>query len=256
MFQSINGRLFNIVCVGAGAPLLLVGGWIGSWQLWRQPMEILSTHRRCVAYDHRGAGQTAAELQDLHAEGLVDDVFRLLDALKIDRCWLAGESQGGLIAILAAARDPSRFAGLTLISTGAVFLRTPERDTFAEMLQKDPATVLRRFVAVCIPEPDSDHLRRWLFHILSEALPAAGAALIHQMYGVDVRDHLGRVSLPTQIIHGEADRIESPDGARELAHGIDHAELLLLPGVGHVPTITRPELVAQAMASFMDRNWQ
>ena len=255
MFKRVNGRIFNIVSVGSGGtPLLLIGGWIGSWQLWRQPMELLSAHRRCVAYDHRGAGQTVAAKQDLHPEGLVDDVFLVLDALGIERCWLAGESQGGIIAVMAAVRDPSRFLGLTLIATSPAFEQTPEHDQFAAALEKNPDSVLRRFVDLCIPEADSDHLRRWLLHILKEAEPGAGVSLVRQMYGADIRDKLAAVSLPTQIVHGEADMIEAPAGAATLARGIRNAELLLLPGVGHVPTITRPEIVAQAMESFMARH--
>ena len=255
MFKRVNGRIFNIVSVGSGEPpLLLIGGWIGSWQLWRQPMELLSAHRRCVAYDHRGAGQTIAATQDLHPEGLVDDVFLLLDALGIDRCWLAGESQGGIIAVMAAVRAPSRFLGLTLIATAPAFAQTAEHDQFAAALERNPDSVLRRFVDLCIPEADSGHLKRWLLHILKEAEPGAGVSLVRQMYRADIRNQLAAVSLPTQIIHGEADRIETPAGAATLARGIRNAELLLLPGVGHVPTITCPEIVAQAMASFMARH--
>ena len=46
---------------------------------------------------------------------LVDDLFRVLDALKVERCVLAGESAGGLTVLQAARRTPERFNGLVLV---------------------------------------------------------------------------------------------------------------------------------------------
>lgn len=120
MFFRIDDRVINAVSFGGGATTLLgIGGWTGTWQLWRQPFESLSTSWRCIAYDHRGAGQTHCGLEQLTLDGLVDDVFAVMDLLEIERCWLAGESNGGLIGVLAAIRDPSRFHGLVTIATSA-----------------------------------------------------------------------------------------------------------------------------------------
>jgi pimeloyl-ACP methyl ester carboxylesterase len=256
MFIKVGERMMNTVSFGAGdPPLLAVGGWIGTWQVWRQPLEILSRSHRCIAYDHRGSGQSLAEASELHLEGLVDDIFKVMDAMHVDRCWLAGESHGGFIAASAVLRHPSRFLGLIIVSS-TPFLEEISQDnrraTFADRLETDADTTLRRFIQGCIPEADSDHLRRWLRSILAEAEPQYGPALMRQM-AVDLRDRLSELCLPTLVIHGKQDVIVPPEGGKAFAAGIAGAQLLVLDGVGHVPTMTRPIEVASAIEHFIGR---
>jgi pimeloyl-ACP methyl ester carboxylesterase len=32
------------------------GGWVGNWELWQEPFQLMQSRWRCIAYDHRGAG--------------------------------------------------------------------------------------------------------------------------------------------------------------------------------------------------------
>ncbi|MEL6365511.1 MAG: alpha/beta fold hydrolase [Pseudomonadota bacterium] len=253
MFEKIGDRIINVVSFGAGdPPFFAVGGWIGTWQVWRQTLEILSEDRRCVAYDHRGSGQSLADVSTLNREGLVDDVFLILDHLGIEDCWLGGESQGGFIATCAYLRDPARFRGLVIIdSTPHWDPNDSRRLAFADALEKDLDAALGPFVGGCIPEEDAKpHLRRWLFQILKEAEPEYGPALLRQM-DVDIRDRLAEVQCPTLVVHGLHDVMEPPESGRMFAEGIPGARWLGLEGVGHVPTITRSNEVASAIRSLI-----
>jgi len=253
MFEKIGDRIINVASFGSGdPPFFAVGGWIGTWQVWRQTLEILSEDRRCIAYDHRGSGQSLAPIETLNREGLVDDVFLLLDHLGIEQCWLGGESQGGFIAACAYLRDPSRFKGLVIIdSTPHWTADDPRRLAFADGLEADLKGTLGPFVGGCIPEKDAQpHLRRWLMDILLEAEPEYGPALIRQME-VDIRDRLAEITCPTLVVHGLADVIEPPKSGRLFADGIPGARWLGLEGVGHVPTITRPYEVAGAIRELI-----
>ena len=252
MFAEIDGRIVNIASFGSGDPPFFgVGGWIGTWQVWRQALEILSEDRRCIAYDHRGSGQSLADVSTLTRDGLVDDVFLILDHLGIETCWLGGESQGGFIAASAYLRDPSRFHGLVIIDSTPHWRQdAPGKLDFADRLEADLDAALGPFVGACIPEPDCRHLRRWLFDILKEAEPEYGPALIRQM-ACDLRDRLGEIDCPTLVIHGLKDVIEPPESGRQFADGIPGARWLGLEGVGHVPTITRPREVASAIRDLI-----
>lgn len=256
MFERIGDRIINVASFGKGDPPFFgVGGWIGTWQVWRQTLEILSESRRAIAYDHRGSGQSLAPVTTLNREGLVDDVFLLLDHLKIDQCWLGGESQGGFVAACAYLRDPSRFKGLVIIDSTPHWEANDERRLgFAAGLEKDLKGTLGPFVGGCIPEPDAQpHLRRWLLDLLMEAEPEYGPALIRQME-VDIRAYLHEIDCPTLVIHGLADVIEPPESGRQFANGIPGARWLGLEGVGHVPTITRPKEVAAAINKLIEDN--
>lgn len=254
MFEEVGGRYVNVVSFGSGGvPALFVGGWIGTWQVWLRVMELLSGDRRCVAYDHRGAGQTRAPLESLHPEGMVDDVFGVLDVLGIERCVLIGESQGGFVAAMAARRDASRIAGLAIVDSTPVNEATPRTDGFAAMLDDDPDGPLVPFVELCIPEPGCEHVRRWLLSLLRESEPSARPALLRQMYGVDLRPQLGEIAVPTLVVHGEEDVIWDVAAGEELAAGIPGAELVTIPGAGHVPMMTKPGEVAEILTRFLGR---
>lgn len=254
MILDVNGQFLNVVSFGSGEPAFLgVGGWIGSWQVWRRVLEPLSGTRRVVAYDHRGAGQTRASVEDLHFEGLVDDVLGVLDALGLEKVWLGGESQGGFIALAAALRAPERFHGVTVVASEPGWRLDERRLGFAAALEADYDAVLDRFVDGCIPEADGAPLRRWLRAILAEAEPAAAVQLIRGMRA-DLGDALVDLALPVQILHGDADVMVPIEGGEALARGIAGAEFHRLPGAGHVPTMTRPAEVHALMQDFAARH--
>jgi len=255
MFRRINGRLVNTVAFGSGDLTVLgVGGWIGSWEVWQQPFELLSDSHRVIAYDHYGSGETHVPLDELTFENHVEAVFGVLDTLSVGRCVLAGESNGGAVAIAAAARAPQRFGGLVLVSSAYCDFDQPINEVFATQLRADFERTIAGFVELCVPEPDSDHLRRWLRDILLRAEPEEAVRLIECMKDVDLRPQLRALELPTLIVHGGQDALPFtlPSVAEEAARLVPHSELRMLPDAGHVPTLTRPEQVAAAIRTFID----
>ena len=251
MFRDVNGVRLNVVSFGDGPrTLLATGGWTGSWELWQQPFELLTRAGwRCVAYDHRGSGESPVDPRQITAEALADDVVGVLDALEIERCVLAGESMGGAIALLAAERQPERFAGLVLIAPAeAVF--NDRRAMLAAGSRADYPATTHAFIERCVPERNSDHIRRWGRNILLRAEPEQAARLLEMWQGAYAGDPR-RVSVPPLILHGDADAIVPLEHARSLATLIPDAELVVLEGTGHVPTMTRPtEVVAAITRAF------
>ena len=250
MFVEINGNLLNTVSFGAGATTFLaIGGWVGSWEVWQQPFELLSTRWRCVSFDHRGAGESPVPLSALDPKGLVDDVFAVMDALAIDRCILAGESLGAVIALEAAVRSPGRFSGLVLVD-GAPAVTPLVQPLIDGSKSNYPATV-KSFVDACTPEPGVDHLRRWGRDILLRSDgPTAARMFECYLERKEPPPALDRVTLPTLILHGEQDAIVPVGIADYMASAIPKAKLVKLAGVGHVPTVTRPKLVVDAILDW------
>jgi pimeloyl-ACP methyl ester carboxylesterase len=76
---------------------------------------------------------------------------------------------------------------------------------------------------------------------------------VESFYGVEVRELLGTLDLPALAIHGQLDEINPVEGAREIAERPPEAELVVLDGAGHVPTLSRPQQVSQAIADFIER---
>ncbi len=249
MFVPAGGYLLNTVAFGTGPHTFVAhGGWVGSWELWQQPFQLMQDRWRCISYDHRGSGASTAVPDAITPQALVDDLFTVLDAFEVERCVLAGESLGALTCLLAVERDPSRFSGLVLIDA-AVDAGTVDNPLISGSRSDYPATV-RAFVDLCVPEADSDHLRRWGRQILLRADPEAAATLLECHAEAGVSPDLAAIGVPTLVIHGELDAIVPPAAGESVARAIPDSTLVVIPGTGHVPTITRPEAVVAAIDNW------
>lgn len=252
MFITVgNTKIYSTAFGSTTSPVIVgIGGWIGSWELWAEPFAVLSQSWRTIAYDHRGAGATVTPVESITFNRLVDDVFVVLDAYNVENCVLAAESAGALTALGAALKYPKRITGLVIVD-GMYFRETsPEKDLFLLGLRKAYPATLDRFVEACVPEPDSDHIKRWGRQILDRASQAAAIALYLSAGEIDLRNELSRVSQSTLILHGEADNIVPVEEARQLSELLPNAKLSVLAGAGHIPTMTHPLKVAHEILNF------
>ena len=249
MFLDVNGVRLHALVFGDGPrTLLAIGGWTGSWEVWEEPIAQLTVAGwRCVVYDHRGSGESPVDPALISVEAMVDDVFGIMDALGVERCILAGESQGGAIVQYAAARSPERFAGLVL-SAPAPTGRSEGGRAFADACRSDYRATVDDFVSACIPEPDSDHVKRWARNILLRAEPEQAARIVEMWRDEAVPDLDPRqIDIPTLILHGTADVLVPIERSRQLAELLPDAELVEFEGSGHAPMMTRPNDVVSAI---------
>ncbi len=245
MFIKVRGQLVHTVDYGEGTPTIVgVSGAFGNTEIWEQPFELLSRRHRVIAYDHFGTGETRVPPELVTFEEQVAVLHELLDALSVERCILAGDSNMAAVAVELALRHPERIQALVLVAGSVVHDENPLMIAFVAALRGDFEQTLEGFVGGCIPEADSEHLRDWLRDIISRTGGERAAALLESFYGTDLSDRLPELSMPTVVIQGEQDVLRTSDAARAMAAAIPNCKLELLPGVGHVPTLTRPKEVA------------
>lgn len=249
MFMPSDDVLLNLVQWGSQERPAFVahGGWVGSWELWQEPFQLMQSRWWCVSYDHRGAGASTATAAQITPQALVDDLIRVLDHLQIERCVLAGESLGALTCMSATIAHPDRIAGLVLVdgtpaAGGGQALIEGSRTNFAE--------TVRWFVDACVPEPDSEHVRRWGRQILLRADAEAAARILEVHAEQKIAPMAERIGVPTLIIHGEQDAIIPIAAANALAERIPDATVVTLPETGHVPTLTRPVQVVETIETW------
>jgi len=242
-----DGVPLHTVDFGGGHPVLLAqGGWVGTWELWQQVFELLPGWRT-VGFDHRGAGESPADADAITPEALVSDVFDVMDARGIERCVIAGESQGALVALLAVLAQPDRFDGLVLVGGLTSYVVTDATKDFASALQVDYEAALQGFAELCAPDDVDGYYTRWGFDILRRARPAAALRLLEVLDGVDVSSRLTELELPVLAIHGSRDAVAPIADMRAAVQRIPSAELVVLDGAGHVPSFTQPAAVADAL---------
>ena len=109
------------------------------------------------------------------------------------------------------------------------------------------------FVEACVPEPDSEHIKRWGRQILLRADPESAARMFESHDVPRIAPDLGAIEVPTLVIHGRLDAIVPLSSARAAAAAIPGAELVVLDDAGHVPTMTRPREVVAAIDAWAAR---
>ena len=250
MFVKVGEQLVHSVRSGSGARTVVgIPGSFGTTEIWEQPFEILSSRCRTISFDHFGTGETHVPEELVNFESQIGLVVGLLDELDVGRCVLAGDSSMAAVAVEVARLHPERVEALVLVAAGISYAPDEGVRRFVSGLRTNPEPTLEGFVRLCLPEDDRGHLRRWLKDIIMRTGPSRAARLVESFYEVDIRDRLPELRVPTTIVHGELDALPSSrlDTAREIASLIPGAQLHVVNSVGHVPTLSRPTHVADAI---------
>ncbi len=237
-----------------GTAILAIGGWIGSSELWSEPLASLSDSYVTIGYDHRGAGLSICSPESITFENLQADALAVLDTFGVERCVLAAESAGAQTALALAARSPQRVSHLVIVDGMYRQNVDVENDPFLRGLRSDYAVTLERFVQLCVPEMECEHIKDWGRKILARATAEAAIALSIVGSTTDVLADIRAVLQPTLVLHGELDRVVPLESGRLLAEMLSGAEFIALEGAGHVPTLTRGKRVAQEMRDFLNRH--
>jgi pimeloyl-ACP methyl ester carboxylesterase len=236
-----------------GKVILAIGGWIGSSELWQDPLAMLGDTFATLSYDHRGSGLSIATTESITFDNLVKDAIAVLDAHGIAQCVLVAESAGAQTALAVAARHAERVSHLVIVD--GMYSRgvATQNDPFLQGLRANYPATIERFVQLCISEVDAEHIKAWGRKILGRAEPEAAIALRILASETDVSADISLVKQPVLVIHGELDKIVPLEQGRALATALPNAEFVTLAGAGHVPTLTQPEKVVAAIREFLSR---
>lgn len=250
---------------GAGRPLVLLHGGGASASTWLPVFDQLAAHRRVIAFDVPGFGETPVPPDaEFSMEWVVGQLAVELARLGIDGpVDLAGNSMGGLIALEAAKRGMARSVvgiapgGLwkhrmplvlrsqfAIMSAGVEILR--HRQVMA-VLQKLPrARTALLWMGVGRPEAldwsDVEDIIRYLY--ISK--PTLGVVLDIGRRGYAFEN--GRdLDIPITVAFGTKDRMLRPRGYRCPDELPLHTRWVSLPGCGHMPMWDDPELIARTI---------
>jgi pimeloyl-ACP methyl ester carboxylesterase len=236
--------------------------------------ELAAQGFRVVTFDNRDSGlSTALEdrgVPDVAAilggdldrapyrlADMAADAAGLLDALGIERAHVAGASLGGMIAQQLTIDHPDRVLSLASImsSTGDFTVGRPTPEA-AAVLGRPPAATRDEAIANAVAS--SKVIGSVGFAVSDEERLARATAKYDRAYrplgtarqyaailaSPDRTPALARVTVPTVVIHGEADPLIDVSGGRATAAAIGAAELVVIPGMGHdLPRDAWPEIV-------------
>jgi pimeloyl-ACP methyl ester carboxylesterase len=262
-----------------GEPALYVHGLGGSATNWTDLAGLLAGHLDGEAVDLHGFGWSDPAPRGNYALSThARSVMRLIELRGRGPVHLFGNSMGGAIAILLAARRPDLVRTLTLVSPAVPDLRPrtgsdalmplllmPGASHLVErrLAGMDPAARVRQVLELCYGDPSlvpperlaeaaEDARKRvgqqWAMTAFTRSLRGLVAAYLPGARSL-WRTAAG-ITAPTLIVWGTRDRLVDVKLAPRTAEAIPNARLLVLPGVGHVAQMEDPTSVARAFLAM------
>lgn len=244
---------------GDGPPLVLVPGLAGGFELLGPVARLLAEHFRVISYQLRGEDDCFALRRRFGVSDLVDDLAEFIDWHCLECPAIFGVSFGGVLALEFAARFPSRLRSLAVQGVGARFERGLLQRVAGAVLSRYPLPANNPFVNQFFnllfgcPQKSAS-----LFHFVTQQCwqtdQSVMAHRFHMAENFDLEDRLDRIRVPSLVMVGDRDLLVSDDNLRDLCRGISKAELVRLPGCGHLAFVTEPARVASEVRRFMQHH--
>lgn len=250
---------------GKGEPVILVHGFGASSDNWNRMAARLTKKYRVIAPDMPGWGQsTRIDSTSYAYPQQVERLHQFLSALGLKRFHLIGHSMGGFISSAYAARYPEEVVTLGLIAPhgvtepqpGELALSVAAGDNW--LVARNIPEFERLLDKVFAKRPYMPKSVLKLFAAYAIRGSAKSARIFAEMQTNDptLEERLSLVQAPTLIIWGEQDRVLHVSGAEVFRRGIRNSELLLQPGIGHMPLIESARECAAAWLAFVDKSRQ
>jgi pimeloyl-ACP methyl ester carboxylesterase len=258
-YAEVNGINLYYEIHGAGRPLVLLHGGLGSGEMFEPIMPQLAERHQVVAPDLQGHGRTADIDRPLDIRVMADDIAALIDHLGLDRPDVVGYSLGGGVALQVAVRHPEKVRRLVAVSANvrrdaipAVMLEQQAQVSGAavEFMKDTPMYQVYQRVA---PRPE-DFPR--LLNKIGEAMSK----------DFDFSEDVRGLKVPTLIIAADAD-MAPPSHYVEVFKLLDGGlrdggwmgegrpkgghSLAILPGLTHYNIFSSP-LFAAATLAFLE----
>ncbi|CCD88250.1 conserved protein of unknown function [Bradyrhizobium sp. ORS 285] len=252
---------------GAGpVDILLLPGFVSHVErVWEEPrsralLSALAAMGRLILFDRRGIGLSDRVGFSPSVDATSSDIETVLDAAGSRRIVLLGASEGGPACITFAAHHPERVAGLILFASLAKGSATPDYPHALQARQYDmwlrqlvtdwggPAGI-EAFAPSLAGDPQA---RAWWAGLLRAASsPGAIKGLLEAFRDTDVRHLLGRVAVPTLVLHRRDDRAVLVGAGRHLASHIRQARFVELDGADHWMFAGAQQPVLASIADFI-----
>jgi pimeloyl-ACP methyl ester carboxylesterase len=258
--------------VGEGPfTVVLVPGFVSHVELrWTVPsyaasLRELASFSRLILFDKRGTGMSDRVEGVPTLETRMDDLRAVMDAVGCQRAALLGVSEGAPMSLLFAATYPQRTAALALRGgypralwapdyewgrTEAAYRTELERQMLLYGSREQAEQLVRS-----LGEWDEADVPAIVDYLRWSATPGAAEALALMNRDIDVRHVLPAIRVPALILHGSLDTVVPLEVARYMADRIPSAELVEVPGAGHLHFGRDSSAIHAEVARFLAAVW-
>jgi non-heme chloroperoxidase len=254
---------------GTGDPVVLIHGWPLSGRSWeKQVPALIGAGYRVITYDRRGFGESSKPWTGYEYDTLARDLDRLLTKLDLRNVRLVGFSMGGgEVARYLGTHGAERVRRAAFVSAVTPYLLKAADnqagvdlavfDGIRAALNGDRLAFLSSFFQnfynadLLGGTRLSEEVLRLAWTIAAGASPKGTHDLV-AAWGTDFRADLERITVPTLIVHGDADRIIPLEvSGQRMPALIKGSRLVVIKGGPHGLNWTHAEELNQALLEFL-----
>ncbi len=231
---------------GNGKTILFIHGWPANYKMFEYQFNRLpQMGYRCIGMDCRGFGNSDKPWKGYNYDRMADDIRAVVDALKLRDCTLGGHSTGGAIAIRYMARHNGYgVSKLALFAAAAPSLiqrpyfpyglKEEDVNEIIRETYEDRPNMLQQFGDMFFFQHVTRSFSDWFFQLGLQAASWATAAVASAWLDEEgLFSDLGRINVPTLILHGIHDRICLFPLAEAQNQGIKNSKLVPFKYSGH-----------------------
>ena len=241
--------------------IVMIHGFGANRDNWLRFARHFTERYHVIALDLPGFGESSKADANYDVGSQAERLQAFLKALNIEKAHLIGNSMGGHIAALYAARHPEQVLTLALLDNAGV--TSPKKSEMFERIERgepNPLVVrkaedfdkLMNFVFVS-PPPLPDSLKR---HFAEQSMANQEHydrifVQLRERY-IPLEPELPKISAPTLLLWGEQDRVLDVSSIEVMKPLLQKSSVVIMKDCGHAPMIERPEETAAHYQAFLD----
>lgn len=244
---------------GKGPTILFVHGFGAEKDYWTMISKELKNDYHLIALDLPGFGHSDKRAdRSYDVESQADRIHLFLNTLNTGKVFIIGNSMGGNIAGIFAAKYPEEVNALGLINTAGII--APEKSDLTKSLEmginplliSSPADFDRQiafgfYKAPIVPAP----VKKLLAENAMKNKPNDEKVWVDmEKRPILLQDHLNELTMPVLVIWGDKDRIINVSCVGVLEKGLKNYTTHILKDCGHAPMMERPEETATYIKDF------
>lgn len=245
-------------------PMLFAHGFGCDQNMWRFVVPAFEPNYRTVVFDHVGCGNSDLHAYDINRYGRLDgyarDVLEICDELNLQDVVFVGHSVSAMIGVLAAGREPRRFARLVLIGPSPRYVNDGdyvggfEARQIEELLDALDDNYLgwsSAMAPVIMGNPDRPELGRELTNSFCRTDPVIARHFARVTFLSDNRADLPAVKTRALVLQCSEDVI-APQCVGEYVHQkLANSQFALMRATGHCPNLSAPDETIACMQNFL-----
>jgi pimeloyl-ACP methyl ester carboxylesterase len=253
----LENRLVHYEVIGRrGQPIIFLHSWLGSWRYWLPTMDSISDRHRSYAIDFWGFGESDRHESLFSISEYVTMLRDFMDKIGLARASVVGHGLGGMVAIRAAAEYPDRFLRIAAVATpgqGSSLQQSMKSGGLSRIFGRGLSDVWTRQLRQL--NVDYPQVMQEIIQDTEQISEGVVRRVMDSIIESDVRQDLGRLTMPLLAVNGQRDTIVTNDISRYLSDP-DRQEIfqqaISLPKSNHFPFLDQPNVFNRMLVDYLN----